>query len=108
MMSLLLTLVLGFASDSCNNKDIILTLGYNYCMAGNFRGAKFSWLSSGKHFAKKFSRFSQLSNPQSQFIGFIVRSRGMGFEIESMVRGYHCYNAIWDGTIGKNFPASWN
>ena len=30
MISLLLTLVLGFASDSCNNKDIILILGYNY------------------------------------------------------------------------------
>ena len=22
-------------------------------MAGNFRGTKFSWMSSGKHFAKK-------------------------------------------------------
>ena len=30
MISLLLTLILGFASDSCNNKDIILILGYNY------------------------------------------------------------------------------
>ena len=30
MISLLLTLILGFASDSCNNKDIILILGNNY------------------------------------------------------------------------------
>ena len=30
MISLLLTLILSFASDSCNNKDIILILGYNY------------------------------------------------------------------------------
>ena len=30
MISLLLTLILGFASDWCNNKDIILILGYNY------------------------------------------------------------------------------
>ena len=30
MISLLLTLILGFASDLCNNKDIILILGYNY------------------------------------------------------------------------------
>jgi len=30
MISLLLTLVLSFASDLCNNKDIILILGYNY------------------------------------------------------------------------------
>ena len=30
MISLLLTLILGFASDSCNNMDIILILGYNY------------------------------------------------------------------------------
>ena len=67
-------------------------------MAGNFRGTKFSWLSSGKHFAKKNSRFRY---PQLQFIRFIVRLRGMGFEIESMVRGYHCYNAIWDATIGE-------
>ena len=27
---MLLTLVLGFALDLCNNKDIILILGYNY------------------------------------------------------------------------------
>ena len=27
---LLLTLVLGFASDSCNNNDILLVVGYNY------------------------------------------------------------------------------
>ena len=33
MISLLLTLILGFASDSCNNKDIILILGYNYNIA---------------------------------------------------------------------------
>ena len=33
MISLLLTLILGFASDSCNNKDIILILGYNYNLA---------------------------------------------------------------------------
>ena len=46
MISLLLTLILGFASDSCNNKDIILILGYNYnliltnrrlCMLENVR-----------------------------------------------------------------------
>jgi len=30
MISLLLTFILSFASDSCNNKDIILILGYNY------------------------------------------------------------------------------
>ena len=30
MISLLLTIILSFASDSCNNKDIILILGYNY------------------------------------------------------------------------------
>jgi len=30
MISLLLTLILSFASDLCNNKDIILILGYNY------------------------------------------------------------------------------
>jgi len=30
MISLLLTLVFGFASNSVNNKDIILILGYNY------------------------------------------------------------------------------
>ena len=30
MISLLLSLFLSFASDSCNNKDIILILGYNY------------------------------------------------------------------------------
>ena len=29
-ISLLLTLVLGFASDSCNNNDILLVVGYNY------------------------------------------------------------------------------
>ena len=29
-ISLLLTLVLGFASDSCNNNDILLVAGYNY------------------------------------------------------------------------------
>ena len=34
MISLLLTLILGFASDSCNNKDIILILGYNYNLLG--------------------------------------------------------------------------
>ena len=28
----------------------------------------------------------------------------MGFEIESMVCGYHCYNAIWDATIGEELP----
>ena len=39
-----------------------------------------------------------------QFIRFIVHLRGMGFEIESMVRGYHCYNAIWDATIGEELP----
>ena len=35
---------------------------------------------------------------------FIVRSCGIDFEIESMVRGYHCYNAIWDATIGEKLP----
>ena len=30
MISLLLTLILGFASGLCNNKDITLILGYNY------------------------------------------------------------------------------
>ena len=29
-ISLLLTLVLGFASDSCSNNDILLVVGYNY------------------------------------------------------------------------------
>ena len=29
-ISLLLTLVLGFASDSCNNNDRLLVVGYNY------------------------------------------------------------------------------
>ena len=29
-ISLLLALVLGFASDSCNNNDILLIVGYNY------------------------------------------------------------------------------
>ena len=29
-ISLLLTLILGFASDLCNNKDILLLLLYNY------------------------------------------------------------------------------
>jgi len=40
MISLLLTLILGFASDSCNNKDIILILGYNY----NLSHAIFTYL----------------------------------------------------------------
>ena len=30
MISLLLILILGFVLDSCNNKDIIFILGYNY------------------------------------------------------------------------------
>ena len=30
MISLLLTLILSFALDLCNNKDIILILDYNY------------------------------------------------------------------------------
>ena len=29
-ISLLLTLVLGFASDSCNNNNILLVVGFNY------------------------------------------------------------------------------
>ena len=29
-ISLLLTLVLGFTSDSCNNNDMLLVVGYNY------------------------------------------------------------------------------
>ena len=33
MISLLLTLTLGFALDSCDNKDIILILGYNYSLS---------------------------------------------------------------------------
>ena len=32
-ISLLLTLVLGFASDSFNNNDILLVVGYNYNIA---------------------------------------------------------------------------
>ena len=28
----------------------------------------------------------------------------MGFEIEFMVCGYHCYNAIWDAAIGEELP----
>ena len=28
----------------------------------------------------------------------------MGFEIESMVHGYHYYNAIWDAAVGKELP----
>ena len=39
-ISLLLTLVLGSASDSCNNKDILLVVGFNYnfkefCVGGS-------------------------------------------------------------------------
>ena len=36
MISLLLTLILGFASDLCNNKDIILILGYTQCWGRYF------------------------------------------------------------------------
>jgi len=32
MISLLLTLILCFTLDSCNNKGITLILGYNYIM----------------------------------------------------------------------------
>jgi len=28
----------------------------------------------------------------------------MDFEVESMVRGYHCYNTIWDPAIGEELP----
>ena len=26
------------------------------------------------------------------------------FEIDSMVRGYHCYNTIWNAVIGEELP----
>jgi len=35
MISLLSTLILGLTSDSCNKKDILLNLGYNYNMMQN-------------------------------------------------------------------------
>ena len=37
MISLLLTVILGFALDSCNNKDIILILGNNYNIINKLR-----------------------------------------------------------------------
>ena len=39
-ISLLLTLILSFASDLCNNNDILLVVGYNYHMAQNGGGGK--------------------------------------------------------------------
>ena len=36
-ISLLLTLVLGIALDSCNNNDILLVVGYNYNLASYVR-----------------------------------------------------------------------
>ena len=35
-ISLLLTLILGFASDLCNNNDILLVVGYNYNLVLGF------------------------------------------------------------------------
>ena len=36
-------------------------------MAGNFRGTKFSWLSSGKHFAKKIQGLANYQLMRTNF-----------------------------------------
>ena len=59
-ISLLLTLVLGFASDSCNNNDILLVVGYNYNVT----------LPSGELKAAQ-ARISELKTPL--YIGKLTR-----------------------------------
>ena len=34
----------------------------------------------------------------------MASDRSTSFEVESMIRGYHWYNAIWEATIGEVLP----
>ena len=49
----------------------------------------------------------ELLNPQHTFIVHMKMAGGgirASFEIDSMVRGYHCYNTIWNAVIGEELP----
>ena len=77
MISLSLTLVLGFASDLCNNNDIILVLWYNYNLY------KYTIKSKQTRIIKKF-KFKKPSRDWSLLQK--VRKQGITFWYETICK----------------------